>query len=110
MRNLAGLGVVCAALVICCSGDNAQTNDAGPDATQSNDASTESGGDSSAQNDGTTTSDTGGPTSNAFPSSSIFYQDISQAKVDSAWQTILTNAFANGWGGPFQLDPSFEIN
>jgi serine/threonine-protein kinase len=51
-----------------------------------------------------------GPSLTAFPQSSTIYADISLAPVDSNWTTILQNALANGFGGPFQLDPSFNVN
>ncbi len=106
MRILAGLGVVCA-LVAACSGDNNNNGDSGvgpdggiPDGSNNGDSS---------QPDGTPQGDSGS-TLTSFPSSSTMYQDISNAKVDSAWTTILNGALASGWGNAFQLDPSFNIN
>jgi serine/threonine-protein kinase len=118
MRITAGLGVVCAAIAIsgACGGDNNQNGDGGgTDGSQSNDGTTKNDGTSG--NDGSTGNDSSGGDGGCsapqidFPSTSIFYQDISKSAVDSAWATILGSAFANGWGtNAFQLDPSFELN
>lgn len=86
-----GAAVAAACLVWACSSDSPSNSDGGgPDAP--------SGGDG------------GQTTATDFPASSIFYQDISNAPVDSNWSTIYQTALASGWGSPFQLDPSFEIN
>ena len=105
---------MCAVVLVsaACGGDNNQNTDGG----SGNDASQSS--DSPVKNDGTTGNDSSPPGDSGgctapqtdFPSTSTFYQDISKASVDSAWSTILGSAFANGWGGPFQLDPSFVLN
>jgi serine/threonine-protein kinase len=115
MRITAGLGVVCAAVIIsgACGGDNNQNTDGGgTDGSQNNDSQTKN--DSASGNDATPDSPTGDGGCTApqtdFPSTSTFYQDISKANIDSAWSNILASAFASGWGGPFQLDPSFELN
>ncbi|HEX4517073.1 MAG TPA: hypothetical protein VH054_26185 [Polyangiaceae bacterium] len=99
----------------CGGDDNNQTGDGGTDGSQSSDSPTTKDGtpasDASPGND-SGNGDSGGCTApqTDFPTSSIFYQDISKANIDGAWNTILTSAFAGGWGGPFQLDPSFELN
>ena len=114
----AGLGLACAALWLCgaCGGDNNQNGDGGADGSQSGDSA--QSGDSPQSGDSQTKGD--GPSGDGsgctapqidFPSTSIFYQDVSKANVDGAWPTILATAFSgNTWGGPFQLDPSFELN
>ena len=111
---------MCAAVVLsgACGGDNNQNADGGgTDGSQTNDGTTQNDG--ATGNDGSQGNDSGNGDSGGctapqtdFPSTSIFYQDISKANVDPAWLTsILPNAFAGDtWGGPFQLDPSFELN
>jgi serine/threonine-protein kinase len=44
-----------------------------------------------------------------FPATATIYQDISSAPIDPGWSTI-KKVLADGWGSPFQLDPSFAIN
>jgi serine/threonine-protein kinase len=115
MRARALLGIVC--VVAACGGDDASSANAdGGSGGGPNDATTGDGGagDGSAGDSGTTpdgsTGDGGSCTSlTDFPSSSIMYQDIANAAVDSKWATI-SQALAAGWGGPFQLDPSFTVN
>ena len=63
-------------------------------------------GDGSSGMDGSMGGD--GGSCGVFPSSAIFYQDISQATVDPQWSTI-KQVIANGWGNAFQLDPSFTV-
>ena len=105
-----GLIVVCA--LWGCSGDSSNNGDAGgPDGSTQNDSST--GGDGATKTDSSADSSVGGDggqSSTDFPASSIFYQDISNAKVDPNWTTIYDTALAGGWGNNFQLDPSFNIN
>lgn len=47
-----------------------------------------------------------------FPSTSVMYQDISGAAVDSQWNAglNLSQVIAGGFGSAFQLDPSFTVN
>jgi len=92
------LGLVACVLFACGGGGG---GGGGPDGS--------TGGDASTTPDAPNGSD-GGSSSTDFPSSAIFYQDISNAPVDSNWNTIYQDALASGWGNNFQLDPSFNVN
>lgn len=64
---------------------------------------------------GSATGGAPGTTQTRLAPSSIFYQDISQASVDSESKTILDALQAKGWGDPGKrqtlgIDFSFEIN
>jgi hypothetical protein len=100
--HLCFFGGICA--VLACGGGGAATGDAGPDATAKVD-----GGDASPQNDsgsdsGSDAAGDGGVSLTSFPSTSVMYQDISGAAVDSQWATI-SQELSGGWGNNFQLDP-----
>ena len=95
-------------LVASCSGGSSNAGDGGVDAG-SNDAggdvvTSEAGGQDGSPEAG----GDGGQSLTAFPSSAVFYQDISGAAVDSQWSTI-AQVLAGGWGNNFQLDPSFTV-
>ncbi len=108
-----GAGVISLGVVMmgACSGDTTTNPDGGtgnPDSSTGNDAT--QGSDVAQGTDSTPPGDSGGQTGCEFPSTSTMYQDVSGASLDSAWGAILGGALASGWGGPFQLDPSFTIN
>src|SRR5262249_17435829 len=46
-----------------------------------------------------------------FPSTAIFYQDISQAPLDRESSTIISTLQSMGWDGSseFGIDPSFSV-
>jgi hypothetical protein len=74
---------------------------------------TASGG--SANTGGATSSGPPGATQTRLAPSSVFYQDISKASVDSESKTLLDALEAKGWGDPGKrqalgIDFSFEIN
>ncbi len=92
------LGAVCVLSLVlgACGGDSSKGDDGGkPDGAAQADSSG---------------SDSGPQSATDFPSSAIFYQDISSAPVDSKWATIYSTSLASGWGNAFQLDPSFNVN
>lgn len=98
--------------MLACGGDDSAVaggpdSGAGADGGGGKDAAM--GGDGGGAPDSPVQSGDGGASLTEFPPSSTMYQDISGAAVDSQWATI-SQALAGGWGGPFQLDPSFTIN
>jgi len=107
MRKWAAL-VACA--LVACGNDSSS---GGPDGSADGGVNADGGGgggDGGVNTDGGGGGgDGGGGSATDFPQSAIFYQDISNAPVDSKWNTIKA-VLANGWGNAFQLDPSFEIN
>jgi len=112
-RGWAGVIAACAVTAACGGGSSSQ-NDGGVDAAPS-DATTSPDTPSSndAQSDSSPQGDGGcslGQTE--FPTTSVIYQDISSASIDSQWTNglDLSQVIANGFGGPFQLDPSFTVN
>ena len=99
---------VCVVAVACGGGGGGGDDTSNPDGSTNKDAST--GNDATQGTDSPTSGDSGPQGTYDFPSTAIFYQDISSAQVDSNWQTIYDDSLASGWGNNFQLDPSFEIN
>ena len=49
----------------------------------------------------------GGPQD--FPSTSVFYQDISNAPLDSESATVMAALQSSGWGGSLGIDTSFAV-
>jgi len=124
---------MCAWACVACGSDDA-TNSAGGKAGQMSSSggagdTASSGGKSSAGGGDTATSggkssagggdtaSSGGPSSagamngsGKFLPSSVFYQDISQAPLDSESAAVLAALQTSGWGGKLGIDFSFEIN
>src|SRR5882724_8800457 len=98
-RSSLSLSVLCTCAVVACGSDGASNA-----ATGGKSGQTSNGG--SVASTGGTSSSTGGTSSGGAPStgsgkfltSSIFYQDISRAKVDAESATVLAALQASGWG------------
>jgi hypothetical protein len=108
------LGLLAISLALSCGGDDSSTKDGGPMSDGPHEeASThrDAGADAAGKHDSSAGEDSGtdaGPSLTSFPASSVIYQDISGAAVDSNWPTI-AKVLAGGWGSNFQLDPSFTV-
>lgn len=108
-RSRIGGGALVALLFASCSnGDPSSASDLGPssgvDGDANRDAATPNG-----TTDGATAAQ---PGVGLFPSSSIFYQDITSAPIDSAWPTIRAAVDAlGGWGtSTHKIQINFEFH
>src|ERR1700690_2688486 len=109
-RIFVAMGVLCAAWA--CDGGSPNGSDGGTDASTTNDSSNPSDTSTPTDSSGTTASPP--PPNDAgdlsgFPSGAWMYEDVSSAAIDSEWATIEPALSASGWGGNFQLDPSFSV-
>ena len=106
MRRLLVLAAACLVGVGCGNSGNGNSDGGGGGGAAGGGGG---GGGGSAGGGGGGGGGTGGGGPQDFPSTSVFYQDISGAPLDTENGTVMAALQASGWGGTLGIDTSFAV-